>query len=107
MGVQSEVVRGFMEVSPRRAAFASSPPPGRGRGRAPVLRLVSQDAPRLRREQVTADEIQVRQGEERPGSSEILGEAAIADLREAPEALHDVEGVLPTLPRPPPGPVAG
>jgi hypothetical protein len=47
----------------------------------------SQDAPRLWRQQLAADHVQVRQREQAEGPRQILGEAAVADLGEAPQPL--------------------
>jgi len=70
-----------MELGPCRRALASSSPPASSSLRAALPRFASQDAPRLRGEQLAADEVKVRQREVRPGAGEMLGEAAIADLR--------------------------
>src|SRR5262245_47361075 len=48
-----------------------------------------ENAPRLR-QQLAADEVEIRQREETEGARQVLGEAAIADLGEAPQPLHDV-----------------
>ena len=50
-------------------------------------------------QQPATHEIQIRQREHRLRFREVLGEAAVAHLREAPQALHHVEGVLATRPR--------
>src|SRR5437764_2247815 len=48
----------------------------------------------LRCQQAPSDQIQVRQreGGEQPGG--VLGQAPVTHLGEAPQALHDMEGVL-------------
>ena len=49
----------------------------------------------LRRE-TASQEIEIRQGERREEAHGVLGQAAIADLGEAPEPFHHMEGMLPT-----------
>src|SRR5262249_20346440 len=65
----------------------------------------SQDAPRLRRPQLAADQVEIGQREETKGARQVLGEAAIADLAEAPQALDDMEHVLAAGPGPRPRPI--
>src|SRR5262249_23564793 len=54
----------------------------------------SQRAPRLRWQELAADGVEVGQGKHRLGTGQVLGESAVAHLREAPQALHNVEGMF-------------
>src|SRR5262245_12342391 len=92
-----------MKKSPVKRELAFPSRPARVAGPVRWCSRRSQDAPRLRRQQLATDQVEVRQREETEGARQVLGEAAIADLGEAPQPLHDVEWVLPARPSPRPG----
>src|SRR5438477_13143983 len=102
MTAQGSVLGKFMELSRLRATWRSAARLASHRGRAwrPLAR--SQDAPRLGGQELAAHHVEIRQGKHHPGASEVLREPAIADFREAPEPLHDVERVFAASPRPRP-----
>src|SRR5688572_6083681 len=56
--------------------------------------LQSQGAPCPRRQQSASHEVEIGKGEHGVGLGEVLGDAAVAHLGEAPQALNDVEGML-------------
>src|SRR5262249_45676970 len=84
---------------------ATSSPPASSAGPVPLCTQDSQDAPRLRRQQLAADLEEVAQREEPQAPRQVLGEAAVADLGEAPQPLDDMEWVLATRPGPRPRPI--
>src|SRR5262245_15087204 len=92
-----------MKKRPVNRQLASSSRPARCAGPVPLSARDSENAPRLRRQQLAADQVEIRQREETEGARQVLGEASIADLGEAPQPLHDVEWVLPARPSPRPG----
>src|SRR5262249_4195829 len=96
-----------MKKSPVNRELASPSRPARSMGPVRLFARDSQDAPRLGRQQLAADQVEIRQREETEGARQVLGEAAVADLAEAPQALHDVERVLATRPGPRPGAIDG
>src|SRR4029450_3535841 len=65
------------------------------------------DAPRRWRHQLAADQVEGGQREEAEGPRQILGHAAVAHLREAPQPLDHVERVLPAGTGPRPRPIDG
>ena len=94
-----------MNLSVPRGGSVSPSRPASGAAPWQIGPRHSQDAPHLRREQLAADAVEVRQREEAEGPREVLGEAAIPDLGKSPQALHDVERMLATGPGPRPGPI--
>src|SRR5262245_26857263 len=87
--------------------LASPSRPARVAGSVRLSAWDSQDVPRLRRQQLAADQVEVRQCEEAQGARQILGDPAVAHLGEAPQPLHHVERVLAASPGPRPGPIDG
>src|SRR5262244_1212509 len=71
----------------------------------PLSTQDSQDAPRLRRQQLAADQVEVRQREEAEGPRQVLGDPAVAHLGEPPQALDHVEWVLAAGPGARPRPI--
>src|SRR5690606_30981749 len=51
-------------------------------------------------QQLSPDQIQVREREGCVGARGVLGQTTVSDLIEAPESLHDQEAVLATSPHP-------
>src|SRR4030095_16679875 len=101
------MVAGIMnQCVPMREPTSSSPPV---RPASPCLfdRRGSRDAPRLWWQELAADQVEGGQREEAEGARQVLGEAAIADLGEAPQALHPVERVLAAGTGPRPRPTEG
>jgi len=94
-----------MKKSPVSGELASPSPPARSAGPVRLSAWDSQDTPRLRQQQLAADLIEVRQREETEGARQVLGEAAVADLGEAPQTLDDMERVLTARPRARPRPI--
>src|SRR4029450_11284878 len=73
---------------------SSSSQPARPTAPLPFDLRDSQDAPRLWWQQLAAHQVEVGQREEAEGARQVLGDAAIPDLGESPQALHHVERVL-------------
>src|SRR6516165_1645143 len=96
-----------MKKSPVNREWACPSRPARFAGPVRWCSRRSQDAPHLRRQQLATDQVEVRQGKQAEGPRQILGEAAIPDLGEAPQALDHVEGVLAARPGPRPRPIDG
>src|SRR5262245_44721021 len=107
MTAQGSAVAKFVELSRRNAALRVAAPPAGRPGRTLFPSPRSQDAPRLGGQELAAHHVEVRQGKHRPGAREVLREPAVADLREAPEPLHDVERVFAAGPGPRPRPIDG
>src|SRR5215469_9926201 len=101
------MVRWVMKKSPVKRTLASPSCPARAAASLRLSSRDSQDVPRLRRQQLAADEVEVRQGEKAEGARQILGDPAVAHLGEAPQPLHHVERVLAARPGPRPGPIDG
>src|SRR5215472_10025415 len=93
--------------SPVKRELASPTHPARAAGSVRPCSRDSQDAPRLRRQQLAADQVEVRQREEAEGARQILGETPVAHLGEAPQALDHVERMLTARPGPRPGAING
>jgi hypothetical protein len=84
----------FVKKSPLDGEVVSASCSTRSAGPVRLAARYSPDAPRLRRQQVAANKVEIRQREETEGARQVLGEATVAYLGEAPEALHDVKRVL-------------
>src|SRR6516225_7884689 len=94
-----------MEKSAVSRELASPWRPARCAGPVRLSAWDSQDTPRLRRQQLAADLIEVRQREETEGARQVLGDPAVADLGEAPQTLDDMERVLTACPGARPRPI--
>jgi len=104
--VQRLMVAGVMDQGVAMREPTGSSPPARLVMPGRFDRRDSPGAPRLRWQQLAADQVEVCQREEAEGARPVLGDAAIPDLREAPQTLHHVERVLAAGPGPRPRPIA-
>ncbi len=85
----------------------SSSRPARPTAPLPFNLRDSQDAPRLRWQQLAADRVEVRQREQAEGARQVLRDAAVADLGESPQPLDHMEWVLAAGTGPRPRPIDG
>src|SRR5262245_4447365 len=99
--------RSVMKKSAVNRELASPSPPAGSAGLGRLSSRDSQDTPRRPRQQLAADQVEVRQREEAEGARQVLSEAAVAHFGEAPQPLHDMERVLAARPGPRPGAVDG
>src|SRR5262245_16323303 len=76
-----------MKKRPVNRQLASSSRPARCAGPVPLSARDSENAPRLRRQQLAADQVEIRQREETEGARQVLGEAAIARQPAEPRFL--------------------
>src|SRR5215470_3520892 len=79
--------------------------PASSAGPVPLSTQDSQDTPRLRRQQLAADQVEVRQREEAESARQVLSGPAVTHLGEAPQALDHVERVLTARPGARPHPI--
>src|SRR5215469_15734089 len=84
-----------MKKSPVNRELASPSQPARSAGSVQLSPRDSQDAPRLRRQQLAADQGEVRQREEAAGARQVLGDTAVPHLGEAPQRLTTWNGCSP------------
>src|SRR5262249_60725988 len=96
-GVMKKTAVNRESATPARHANSAGPVP-----RSPQD---SRDAPRLWRQQLAADQVEVCQRKQTEGARQVLGDPAVAHLGEAPQALDHVERVLAACPGARPRPI--